>query len=102
MTPFPDGSGSEPDADVNELQNDEVAEDDLLDTLDRPNLPPQRRGQLEGTLDRLKQSEGTLVDEATEEGIRRALARTDLTPEDREQFEQALQRIKQQGPSSPA
>ncbi|MBV8147736.1 MAG: hypothetical protein JO092_01435 [Candidatus Eremiobacteraeota bacterium] len=99
MTPFPERptGGTGPESDISELQKDELTEDDVLNTLDRKNLPPQRREQLEGTLEQLKQSEGALVQEATEEGIRRALQRTDLSPEDREQFEQALQRLTGQG-----
>jgi hypothetical protein len=98
MTPFSErpNDGTDPKDDIAELQKDELNEDSLLDTLDRPNLPPQRRQQLEGTLEQLTQSEGLLVEEATEEGIRRALERTDLSAEDREQFEQALQRLKPQ------
>jgi hypothetical protein len=99
MTPFPErpDNAGDPDADVAELQKDELAEDDVLDNLDRPNLPPQQRERLETTLRQVEQRESALVEEATEEGIRRALARTDLTPEDRQQFEQALERLKGQG-----
>jgi hypothetical protein len=95
MTPFPERP--DPDAEVAELQQDELAEDDVLDKLDRANLPPQQREQLETTLRQVEQRESALVEEATEEGIRRALARTDLTAEDRQQFEQALERLKGQG-----
>jgi hypothetical protein len=96
MTPFPERTnGGDPDAEF-ELENEERAEDDTLDALDRTDLSPKRREQLDTTLQQLKQGENALVQEATEEGIRRALERTDLTPEDRQQFEQALERFKQQ------
>jgi hypothetical protein len=99
MTPSPQrpNDGIDPDADLAELPKDELAEDKVLDELDRANLTPQQRAELEARLQQLEQREDTLVQEDTEDGIRRALQRTDLTAEDRQQFEQALERLKAQG-----